>query len=237
VESLTEVLRHGSWLAVLAAFAGGVISSLNPCCVPIYPAAAGCCTAFRADTVGRNLRVAAAFVLGGCATTTVLGITSALAGRVFMALGSWPVYLLSAFPILFGLHLLGVVNLPLPSRTADLPSMKGAAGAAVTGALLGLAVVPCATPVLGGILSYVAATANPVWGGLLLFAYGLGLGIPALLLGTASASAVARLSNEKARKWADYIAGTMLVGVGLYLCAVWTGAPNRLDRSSLGEGA
>ena len=219
MEPLTELLRQGGLLAVPAAFLGGVVSSLNPCCVPIYPAAAGCCTALRGKTVGRNLRVAAAFVLGGCATTTVLGITSALAGRVFMTLGSWPLYLLSALPILFGLHLLGVVRLPLPSRTADLLATKGAAGAAAAGALLGLAVVPCATPVLGGILAYVATKADPVWGGLLLFFYGLGLGIPALLLGTASASAVARLSGERFRRWADYIAGVVLVGVGLYL--VW----------------
>jgi cytochrome c-type biogenesis protein len=163
--------------------------------------------------------VATAFVLGACATTTVLGISSALAGRVFMAFGSWPVYVLSALPIVFGLHLLGVVRLPLPSRTADLSTTKGAVGAAVAGALLGLAVVPCATPVLGGILAYVATTADPVWGGLLLFSYGLGLGIPALLLGTASASVVARLSREKFRRWADYIAGATLVGVGLYL--IW----------------
>ena len=219
MDSLIELLRQGGLLAVPAALAGGVISSLNPCCVPIYPAAAGCCTALRGDTIGRNLRVATAFVLGACMATTALGISSALAGRVFMALGSWPVYWLSALPIVFGLHLLRVVRLPLPSQTADLSTAKGAAGAAVAGALLGLAVVPCATPVLGGILAYVAATADPLWGGLLLFTYGLGLGIPALLLGTASASVVARLSGEKFRRWADYVSGTLLVGVGLYL--IW----------------
>lgn len=220
MDSLTELLRQGGLLAVPAAVAGGVISSLNPCCVPIYPAAAGCCTALRGDTIGRNFRVATAFVLGACATTTALGISSALAGRVFMALGAWPVYLLSAVPIVFGLHLLGVVRIPLPSRTADLSTGKAPVGAAAAGALLGLAVVPCATPVLGGILAYVATTADPVWGGLLLFSYGLGLGIPALLLGTASASVVARLSSEKLRKWADYAAGTLLIGVGLYL--IWS---------------
>ena len=48
---------------------------------------------------------------------------------------------------------------------------------------------------------------------------GLGLGIPALLLGTASASVVARLSREKFRRWADYTFGATLVGVGLYL--IW----------------
>ena len=79
---------------------------------------------------------------------------------------------------------------------------------------------PCsALQILGGILAYVATTANPVWGGLLLFSYGLGLGIPALLLGTASASVVARLSGEKLHRWADSIAGATLVGVGLYL--IW----------------
>ena len=97
--------------------------------------------------------------------------------------------------------------------------MKGVAGAAVAGALLGLAVVPCATPVLGGILAFVATTADPVWGGLLLFSYGLGLGIPALMLGTASASVVARLPGDKIQRIADTIAGTALVGVGLYL--IW----------------
>lgn len=219
MESLAEMLRQGGLVALPAALAGGLVSSLNPCCVPMYPAAAGCCTALRGDTIGRNLRVAIAFVLGGCATTTVLGISSALAGRVFAALGSWPAYLLSALPILFGLHLLKVVRLPLSSRMADLPSVKGAAGAAVAGALLGLAVVPCATPVLGGILAYIATTADPVWGGLLMFSYGLGLGIPALLLGTAAASVVARLSGEKFRRWADDTAGALLVGVGLYL--IW----------------
>jgi cytochrome c biogenesis protein CcdA len=192
---------------------------MNPCCVPIYPAAAGCCTALRGPTVGRNLGVATAFVLGSCAATTVLGISSALAGRVFAALGSWPVYLLSALPILFGLSLLGVIRLPLPSRPSGLSTKKGAAGAAAAGALLGLAIVPCATPVLGGILAYVATTADPAWGGLLLFCYGLGLGIPALILGTASASVAAKLSGEKLRRWIDSIAGTALIAVGLYL--IW----------------
>ena len=148
MESLSELLRQGGVLAVPAAILGGMISSLNPCCLPIYPAAAGCCTALRGETIGRDLRVATAFVLGGCVTTTALGISSALAGRVFTAYGSWPVYLLSALPIVFGLHLLGVVKLPLPSRTVGSPSMKGTAGAAVAGALLGLAVVPYAAGIV-----------------------------------------------------------------------------------------
>jgi len=39
-------------------------------------------------------------------------------------------------------------------------------------------VVLGATPVLVGLLSYAAVTGDPIWGGLLLFTYGLGLGVP-----------------------------------------------------------
>ncbi|UCF69045.1 MAG: cytochrome c biogenesis protein CcdA [Acidobacteriota bacterium] len=217
--SWSELLAEGGMLALPAAFAGGVIAGFNPCCVPIYPAAAGCCTALRSDTLTRNLLVSAAFVLGGCATTTILGVGSALAGRVFSALGSWPAYVLALLPILFGLHLLNAIRIPLPSPARGSRTAGSLVGAALSGALLGLAIIPCATPVLAGILAYVAATGEPSWGGLLLFVYGLGLGIPVLAVGTSAASLVSRLSREPWRRWAEYAAGAALIGVGLYL--IW----------------
>jgi threonine/homoserine/homoserine lactone efflux protein len=66
----------------------------------------------------------------------------------------------------------------------------------------------------------VAATADPAWKERLLFSDGLGFGIPALFLGTTSASVVARLSGEKLRSWADHVSAAVLVGVGLYL--IWS---------------
>ena len=87
----------------------------------------------------------------------------------------------------------------------------------MTGALLGLIITPCATPVLAGLLAYVATTGDPLWGGLLLFVYGLGIGVPILLLGTAAASLVARLSTDRTRRWAEHMTGVALIGVGLYL--------------------
>jgi len=80
-------------------------------------------------------------------------------------------------------------------------------------------ITPCATPVLAGLLAYVASTGNPVTGGLLLFVYGLGVGIPILLVGTAAASFVTRLTTERARRVAEHLTGVVLVGLSLYL--VW----------------
>ena len=154
-----------------------------------------------------------------CLTTTTLGIAAGLAGRAFGSVGAVPTYLIAFLPILFGLHLLGAIKLPVPAAPKAVAATGGPLGAAAAGAMLGLVIAPCATPVLGGLLAYVATTGDPVWGGALLFTYGIGLGVPLVLLGTAAASLVARLASGTWRMVADAASGTALVGVGLYL--IW----------------
>ena len=218
---LNGLLSDGSFLLALpVALLAGVVAGLNPCCLPMYPAAAGCCAALRKDTVRGNLWTATGFILGGSLVTTALGVLSGMAGRVFGGLASWPVYIIAAVPLIFGLHLLGVVSIPLPSFDAEgRKAPRGPVAAAVAGALFGLVIAPCATPVLAGLLAYVASTGDPALGGLLLFIYGLGLGVPILLIGTAAASAVTRLATERARRTAEHLTGAVLVALGLYL--VW----------------
>lgn len=212
-------MEYGSVIALPLAFLGGIIAGLNPCCLPIYPAAAGCCAALKKETVRGNIGIATLFILGGSIVTTFLGIISGLAGMVFGQVGSWTFYLISIVPILFGLYLLKVINLQLPTFSGLDLKVQGPLGAFFMGGLLGVVITPCATPILAGLLSYVATTGNPTWGGLLLFIYGIGIGIPIILVGTTFASLVARLSSEKARRWADSISGMLLIGVGLYL--IW----------------
>lgn len=212
-------LDYGNFVALPLAFIGGIVAGLNPCCLPIYPAATGCCVALRRESIRANAGIATLFILGGSVVTTILGIISGLAGKVFGQLGSWPFYLVSVVPILFGLYLLKVISLRLPTFAEVKFRAHGPLGAFFMGGLLGLVITPCATPILAGLLSYVATTGNPLWGGGLLFIYGIGLGIPIILVGTTFASLLSRLSTEKARLWADNISGIILIGVGLYL--IW----------------
>ncbi len=212
-------MEYGSFVALPLAFIGGIIAGLNPCCLPIYPAAAGCCAALKKETVRGNIGIATLFILGGSVVTTILGIVSGLAGVVFGRVGTWPFYIVSAVPIIFGLYLLKVIHFRLPTFSGFDMKAHGPIGAFFMGGLLGIVITPCATPILAGLLSYVATTGNPTWGGLLLFIYGIGIGIPIILVGTAFASVIARLSSEKSRRWADYISGALLIGVGLYL--IW----------------
>jgi cytochrome c-type biogenesis protein len=214
---LEELLGKGSLLVLPVALVAGLISGLNPCCLPIYPAAAGCCGALRRETVSGNLGIAALFVLGGSLTTTALGVVSALAGEVFGRLGSWPAYVIAAVPIVFGLHLVGVISIPLPADPTLKWSPKGPLGAVTAGVLLGCVIIPCATPVLAGLLAYVAGTGNPVWGGLTLFVFGIGIGLPVLLVGTGAGWIFSRSSRVLQRRTVDIGSGIILVLVGLYL--------------------
>lgn len=220
-EYLNGLLSDGSFLFALpVAFLAGLVAGLNPCCLPMYPAAAGCCTALRKETVGGNLGTAAGFVLGGSLVTMVLGVLSGLAGTVFGGLASWPVYVIAVVPLVFGLHLLGVFSIPLPSLDPKArKTPRGPLAAAVAGALFGLVITPCATPVLAGLLAYAASTGNPALGGVLLFVYGLGVGVPILLVGTAAASLVTRFATDGTRRAAEHVTGSLLVGLSLYL--VW----------------
>ena len=219
-EALAQMLRDGGFVALPVALFAGLLAGLNPCCLPIYPTAVGACAALRRDTVRANLGMAATFVVGVSLASTALGIASGLAGRMFMGLGSWPAYLIAAVPLIFGLHLLGAIRVPLPRETRLARQTRGAAGALVAGALIGLVITPCSTPMLAGLLAYVARTGNPVWGGILLFIYGIGVGVPILLLGTAAASFMARLAATRARVWAERLSGLMLIGVGLYMLGI-----------------
>ena len=220
-EYLNALLGSGSILfAFPVVLVAGVVAGLNPCCLPMYPAAAGCCTALRTQTVWGNIGTAAGFVAGGSLVTMILGVLSGMAGQVFGGLASWPVYIIAVAPLVFGLHLLGVVSVPLPTPAAEgRKTPRGPVAAVVAGALFGLVITPCGTPVLAGLLAYVVSTGAPALGGLLLFVYGLGAGAPVFLIGTAASSLVARLSTERARRWAERVTGVVFVGLARYL--VW----------------
>ncbi len=218
-DALTQALNVSSIAAIPIVLAAGLVSGLNPCCIPLYPTAIGAMTAFRRQRIRDNLGVSVLFIIGVSLASTILGIVSGLAGRIFVGLGSWPTYIIAVIPLVFGLHMLGVIKIPLPKERSVARRFGGPFGAIIAGVLIGLVVTPCATPVLASLLAYVASTGDPVWGGFLLFIYGVGLGFPILIIGTASASLMSRLTNETTRKWVERVTGVILIGVALYM--IW----------------
>ena len=217
-QALREAVAQGGLIALPLALAGGVLTGLNPCCLPLYPAAAATCCAARGGTVSMTARNALSFIAGMAVTTSLLGILAALAGRVMTGLGGWPSYLIALVPIVMGLHLLGWLKLPLPAlRTRA----GGLGGSFLAGLLLSFVVAPCGTPVLASVLSFAAYRQNAAYGALLLLVYGLGAGAPVMLVGTAAGGLAQRLDAAGWRRWVDRAAALGMIAFGVYL--LWRG--------------
>ena len=89
--------------------------------------------------------------------------------------------------------------------------------ALLLGGLFGLIASPCATPILAVILSAAAAKGHPLAGGVLLFAYAVGHGLPLLVLGLfAGAASGLRRIGERMEQ-IQRASGWLLVAVAFYL--------------------
>lgn len=214
-----EALRTGAVLSAPLALAGGVVAGLNPCCLPLYPAAAAtCCLASECDARPRlALTNALAFVFGTVVAMTALGIGAAALGRTMTAAGGdWVRYAVALVPFVMGLHALGWIHLPVP-RSPEIMKTGSVSVAFLTGLLLSLVLAPCGTPVLAAILSYAAYQGKIWYGGVLMFVYGLGAGVPMLLIGMGAGRLSQHLAAAAWRPWIDQSAGAVMLGLGFYL--------------------
>jgi cytochrome c biogenesis protein CcdA len=155
-------------------------------------------------------------MLGTATATTILGVIAAVAGHMMTNLGGWVRYLVAVVPLVMGAHVLGIVKLPLPKGVAA-RKRQGLLGAYLTGLLLSLVIGPRGTPALAAILSYAAYRGSVVYGALLLFAYGIGNGLPLLFVGMTAGGLAARLRSATWLRWIERGSGVVLVGLDVYL--------------------
>ena len=213
---------------LLLVFLGGVISSASPCvlaAVPLVVAAVG----GGATSRGRAVALTFAFVTGLALCFTALGAIAALTGSLIGDVGWVWKAVLAGVLIVMGLHLTGLVTLPLPQLDGRRFRGAGIAGAFGLGALTGTLSSPCATPILAVVLSLVAFNRQLVWGTALLAAYSLGHVVLLFAAGAASGFAAAYLGS-RAAVWAKRVHQ----GFGVILAAVGVGLLVSLARLALG---
>jgi cytochrome c biogenesis protein CcdA len=140
---------------------------------------------------------------------------AALAGRL-ITMDTWFRYAVALVPLLMGVHLLGLLRLPLPDAApgATRRTIGSAFGA---GLLLSLVIGPCSTPVFASALSFAAYKQNTIYGAVLLFVYGLGAGIPVLFAGATIGRAAQRLECGGLGAWVNRLVGASLLALGFYL--------------------
>jgi len=195
LSSLAEFIQQGSPVSYLICFFAGVLVSFTPCVYPLIPINIGAITLQSQNSRVKAFWLSLFFVLGTAITYSLLGLISALGGRVFGRVQSHPFsFLVVGFLcLLLSLSMLGLFNFPLLSpfafSTPDKQRRRFTPNLLLTlclGMIAGLIIGPCTTPVLGILLLYVSTQRNLLLGSSLLFTFALGMGTLLILSGTFS---------------------------------------------------
>jgi cytochrome c-type biogenesis protein len=191
MNGLENYLGGSPVAAIGAAFIGGVLVSLSPCVYPMIPIVSAYVGSKSAGEKTRlkSFLLSFLYVVGMAAVYSLLGMIAALSGSFFgqISTNPWALLIVGNVLILFALNILEVVPFPTwLSRGSMEPAVGGAIGAFLVGAASGLVASPCTSPVLFGLLTYVAANHSIVFGGSLLFAFSIGMGILLIVVGTFS---------------------------------------------------
>lgn len=178
--------------SLLVFFGLGLLLAFTPCSLPMLPILAGLIVGSGA-TPKRGFALATSYVVSMALVYAAMGVLAASLGANLQALLQNP-WLLGSFAavfVLLALPMFGFFELQLPVAVRDRlenvsRNQRGGSllGAGVLGALSGLLVGPCMTAPLAGALLYIAQSGNALHGGLILFAMGIGIGVPLLLLVT-----------------------------------------------------
>ncbi|WP_404983646.1 protein-disulfide reductase DsbD [Cobetia marina] len=206
-------------------FLAGLGLTFTPCVLPMIPILSSIIVGQRPSRP-RALLLSSSYALGMALTYAAAGTLMGLfgAGLNLQAQLQSPVVLIpfAALFVLFALAMFGAFNLRLPGRLhSRLDTLQGRlmnagpGGLALAGALSVLVVSPCVSAPLAGALVYLSASGDATSGGLALFALGLGMGVPLVLVGTFGASLLPRAGG-----WMEGIKqafGILLLGVALWL--------------------
>jgi len=223
-------------VALLVVFVAGILTSLTPCVYPVVPLAITYLGARSATSRLRAFSLAGAYVVGMVACYTALGALAGLTGTTFgAATQRWWVYaLVATVVVIFGLSMLGVFTIALPSRLQGLIGKgkgPGYRGAFFMGATSGLVTAPCTAPVLGTLILPMISKQSVAQGSLLLAVFGLGMGMLFLVVGTYSGVLTSLPRSGSWMNGVKYLLGIAILAVAVYFYwQAWTLLPWRAAR-------
>lgn len=228
-DRLASMIRDGNLFVVLATFFGiGILLSLTPCVLPMIPILSGIIVGQGEQvTPLRGFSLAFTYVQGMALTYAAAGAAFVLAFKqapqAFFQ-QPWIVGLFAALFVALALAMFGVYTLQLPSslqtRLTNVSNRQKSGtyvGTFVMGALSALIVTACVAPAIIAALSVISQTGQIGRGAGALYATGLGMGVPLLIVGASAGSLL-----PKVGPWMDTIKslfGVLFLAVAIYLVA------------------
>lgn len=206
-------------------FLAGLVSFLSPCVISLVPAYLGALGFDSSRGRGQSsiILVGFFFFLGFTIVFLTLGFASTLIGNILYEIKPWIARIGGLIVLLFGLHLTGLISLPFLNYEWQINSKKEFQNKYINALLMGVFFSagwsPCIGPILGSILTSLAAGNATVWQGLVyLLAYSLGLGLPFMLAATVAQPLIKRINlNKKGLHILQVVCGFVLCITGVLL--------------------
>ncbi len=219
-ETLGQVMQTRPILGYGAAYVGGVVATCSPCILASIPLIIGFVGGYAEGRKQQAFFYSVTFVVGLALVMSILGAMAAMMGTMFGQVGVYWYFVVAVILMVMGLQLSGIINLKLGGLSQKfLPQRTGLIGALILGALFGLVLSPCASPVLAVILTLAAVKGEVAYGSTLLFAYALGQGTLIILAGTFTGVIESFLQSKGARFGTimQRVAGFLIFLVGAYI--------------------
>ncbi|HTC20704.1 MAG TPA: cytochrome c biogenesis protein CcdA, partial [bacterium] len=219
---IAKYLRNnGILLTFILIFLGGLALNLTPCVYPMIPITISYFGNLKAEKPSVILGRAVAYVVGISITYSSLGVTAALTGKIlgstlqspFVLTGISLVLVVLSFSM-FGLYEIQAPNWLLNKIASS--NTQGWLGALGMGLVFGIVAAPCVDPFSIGLLTFVAAKANPYLGFIMFFTLSLGLGFPYIWLGFFSNELQRLPKSGMWMVWVKKVFGLILFGMPLY---------------------
>lgn len=200
----------------------GALLSLTPCIYPMIPITVSILKAQSSNSFLRNFLVALSYTCGISLTYAIFGLLVSSLGPIWGTLLTNPIFVLPLVALLVycALSMFDLYDLYIPRfmmrANGPVKYSNSLLSAFIFGAVSGTIASPCVSPGLALVLSIVATIGNLFIGFALLFAFGIGLSLPLLIIGTFSTSAS---MLPKAGMWmveVKKLLGLILLGLCFY---------------------
>jgi len=224
-DRIVDTLKQDGLALTLFSFFGfGLLLAFTPCVFPMIPILSGIIVGQGENiTTRKAFLLSLSYVVASALMYTLFGILAALFGENLQAAfqNPWVIAVFSAIFVALSFSMFGFYNLELPQslqsrviNSSDKHRDGSYWGAGVMGALSSLIVGPCVAAPLAAALIYIGQTGDVLLGGSALFAMGLGMGIPLLLIGASAGKLL-----PKAGGWLN--STKAVFGVIMLAVAVW----------------
>jgi len=222
-EFLSNALTGNVYTSILASFGWGIVSVLlSPCHLSSIPLVVGFINSQGEITFKRTFIISLVFGVGILITIALIGLITALAGRLMGDVGAVGNYIVASVFFVVGLYLMDVIKLPWDGASIKPTKHKGVLAALILGLLFGIGLGPCTfaymAPVLGVVFQ--VSKTNILYSIILLLAFGIGHILVIVVAGTLTKKVQQYLNWTEKSKAATYIkrvCGVLVIFGGIYM--------------------